>query len=172
MKCRFVTTILWCLLLCACGVPAVPPQSALPVAMAGTIAISEPRVRLPVSGQDQTAAYLTLQNNGAQGDSLVAVTSPFADKIELHAHIKTADSMMTMRQITKIDVPANATIPLSPGGVHIMIKSVKPGLTIGQSFPMTLTFASGNTTEIEVPIVENPKLSAPDVTDSKGAHQH
>ncbi len=156
----------------ACGAPLAPPQSLIPVAIAGSIAISEPRVRLPVAGQDMTAAYLTLTNEGAQSDQLVGASSPNAGAVELHAHIKTGDGMMSMRKIRQIDVPGDTTIPLSPGGLHIMLKQVQPGLKLGDTLALNLTFSSGAKASFRVPVVVNPALHQNTPKSDKGAHQH
>jgi periplasmic copper chaperone A len=156
----------------ACGAPQAPPQAGATVGLAGTIAISEPRMRLPASGQDQTAAYLTLTNSGGRADRLISVTSAVAGKLELHAHTKTAEGMMMMRQLDYIEVPAGAAIPLVPGGLHIMVKQVKPDLKIGQTVPLELTFASGVSANIMVPVVANPRSQTEGVSQDKQSHQH
>jgi periplasmic copper chaperone A len=155
-----------------CGVPAPPPQSGASVGQAGTIIMSEPRVRLPAAGQDQTAAYLTLTNTGTKADRLISAKSPHAGKLELHAHTKTSDGMMMMRHLDYIEVPAGATIPLVPGGLHIMVKQVKRDLKVGQTLPLELTFASGVSANIIVPVVANPRSQTEGVSQDKQGHQH
>jgi copper(I)-binding protein len=158
------------LVLAACGGAAPPPKAASPVAKAGSISISEPRVRIPLNGRDQTAAYLTLTNTGTKADRLISASSPHAGKLELHAHLKTADGMMAMRQINQIDIPAGAQVPLTPGGLHLMVKQVKPGLKVGDVLALKLVFASGQTAQFDAPIVANP--SADMGKEHKGGHQH
>lgn len=167
------TAVLAVGMLSACGGPTTPPQAGPPIAMAGSIAISEPRVRLPPQGRDQTAAYMTLTNQGTTTDSLVSATSLGAGRVELHAHITTADNMKAMRQISQIEVPAGATIPLSPGGFHIMFKKLKPGLDVGDALPISLTFASGATAQFALPVVANPNSQDSDKAKANGGgHQH
>jgi periplasmic copper chaperone A len=172
MKFPVLTVSVALTLLGACGSPQAPPQAVTPIATVGSIAISEPRVRLPVAGRDQTAAYLTLTNTGTQADRLVGVSSPAANKLELHAHLKTADGLTAMREITSIDVPAGATIPLSPGGLHIMVKGIKAPMIMGQTMLLEVAFASGKKAIFAAPIVSNPKAQEEGLTDEGGGHKH
>jgi periplasmic copper chaperone A len=159
--------------LVACGTPKAPHQSATPVAIAGSIEISEPRVRVPIEGRDQTAAYLTLTNRGQKADSLISASSTDAGKLELHAHIKTDEGMMAMREVKQIAVPAGATIPLSPGGFHIMVKQINDGLKTGDRLPIELTFASGAKASFKLQVVNNPSLEAAGKSGENNAkHQH
>jgi periplasmic copper chaperone A len=166
-------TVSTLVLLGACGAPIAPPQSALPIATAGSIEISEPRVRLPSEGRNQTAAYMTLTNRGTKTDSLVSATSIGATKLELHAHIKTQDGLMAMREINRIEVPAGATIPLSPGGYHIMVKQLTKNLKTGNTLPIDLSFASGAKASLALPVVDNPRSQTNGKHDEDvGGHKH
>lgn len=172
MKLSRFALLSFMIVLSACGAPAPPPQALPPVAMAGAIAIFEPRVRLPPPGTGQTAAYFTMTNQGAVGDRLVSASSPMAETLELHAHMKSADGMMMMREITAIDVPARATIPLSPGGLHIMLKGVKAEIKVGDNVPIELAFASGMRTQVQMPVVANPVMAPATKDNAKSSHQH
>jgi copper(I)-binding protein len=160
------------LIVSGCGGPVASPLAAKPVAQAGTIAISEPRVRIPTEGRDITAAYLTLNNIGTKPDALISASSTDAGKLELHAHVKTADGMNAMREINQILVPAGATIPLAPGGFHIMVKQLKADLKLGGELPITLTFSSGATAQFSLPVVANPSLGEEEKGHEHGKHQH
>jgi periplasmic copper chaperone A len=160
------------LALAACGSPETPPTAVPPVATAGTIAISEPRLRIPPPGTTQTAAYFTLTNQGEKEDRLVGASSPDAGKLELHAHITSQTGMSEMRQVTAISIPAHATIPLSPGGLHVMVKAIKRDVTLGDSVVVRLVFASGNTAQFSVPVVSNPVQPSPTKDATKAGHQH
>jgi periplasmic copper chaperone A len=152
-----LTVLFAAVLVSACDTATTPPAPLPPVAVAGDIAISEPRMRLPPPGSSQTAAYLTLTNNGNKADRLVGATSSQIGKIELHAHVKSADGLMGMRALNAIDVPAHTTIPLSPGGLHLMAKDVAAGLDIGDTVAITVTFASGKKAQFLMPVVSNPR---------------
>jgi periplasmic copper chaperone A len=167
----FIRMLMSTTLLLATYVAAVA-QTAPAVAKAASISISEPRVRVPLNGRDQTAAYLTLTNSGTKADRLISASSPSAGKLELHAHLTTADGLMAMRQINQIDVPAGAQVPLTPGGLHIMVKQVKPGLKVGDTLAIMLIFASGQSVRFSAPIVANPSADMGKGKAQKSRHQH
>ena len=48
--------------------------------------------------------------------------------------------MMTMRQVPSIEVPADGSVELKPGGLHIMLLDVKKTLAVGDTLEVTLTF--------------------------------
>jgi periplasmic copper chaperone A len=156
----------------ACGPAPLPPAVQKPAATAGNIVISEPRVRIPPPGTNQTAAYLTLTNTGDTPDRLIAASSSSAHKLELHAHMKSDNGMMKMRDIPAIDIPARTSIPLAPGGLHIMMKEVRQGLKIGDMIEIELSFENGGSTRVQMPIVSNPSLNGADQKPAKETHQH
>lgn len=170
---RLSSLLLLAASLTACERAAPPPQALPPVARAGSIDISEPRMRLPPPGRDQTAAYFTLLNTSSVGDKLVAASSPHIRSIELHAHMKGANGMMEMRALTAINIPPNSVVPLSPGGLHLMARGLQPNLKAGESVNIVLEFASGQSARIAVPLVVNPSLDGPSKDKAKaGEHRH
>jgi periplasmic copper chaperone A len=92
----------------------------------------------PLGGKDVTAAYFTLRNAGP-ADKLVSASSPVAKSIEFHISEMT-DGMMSMRRIASIDAPANGTVTLAPGGMHMMLFGVSPDLQAGADEPVTIVF--------------------------------
>jgi len=60
--------------------------------------------------------------------------------------------MMQMRQVPSIAVPAGTTVTLEPGGLHIMLLDLAAPLTAGQTFDMTLEFASGERLVVPVSV--------------------
>jgi copper(I)-binding protein len=103
-----------------------------------TISVERPWVRLPAVAGEPGAAYFRL-TGGAEGTSLVSVSSPLVKKIELHESM-TGGSMSSMKKLDDVDFSYDGTIEFRPGGKHAMIfglpASVKPGTTL----PLTFAF--------------------------------
>ena len=55
---------------------------------------------------------------------------------------------MGMRPVERIAAPAHATTTLAPGGYHIMLIGLVKPLVSGDTVQVTLTFASGTTTQV------------------------
>jgi copper(I)-binding protein len=95
------------------------------------------------------AVYMTIKNTGSTDDRLVAVATPVADRAQLHIEMND-NGIMKMRPLSAIDVKANSTVTLAPGGMHVMLIGLKQRLKEGQSFPMTLTFEKAGTLHVTV----------------------
>jgi len=125
------------------------------LAAAGAIAqTADPQItaawaRATPGAAQTAAAYVTMVS--AAGDRLTAVSTPAAQKAELHT--MTMDgNVMKMRQVDAIDLPPGQTVTLKPGGYHIMLTGLAQPLTEGQTFPLTLTFAKAGAQQVTVTV--------------------
>lgn len=99
-------------------------------------------------------AYLTIENKGA-ADKLVSLTSPVAETVEIH-QTKESNGMMMMEPVQGgLDIPANGSVEMKPGGYHIMLMNLKEDLKAGTTFSLTLKFQSGQEIAMAVPVREN-----------------
>ncbi|MCK5665218.1 MAG: copper chaperone PCu(A)C, partial [Thiotrichaceae bacterium] len=71
--------------------------------------------------------------------------------VELHTHTH-ENGMMMMRQVEKMDIPANGETTLQPGGLHIMLIGLHNELQLDQKVSLTLEFEDGSSKEIEAPV--------------------
>ena len=55
---------------------------------------------------------------------LVQVQSPVAGVVEIH-EMKMDGGVMRMRPIAALELPANRTVELKPGGYHVMLMDLK-----------------------------------------------
>ena len=103
---------------------------------ADAVSVSNPWVRATVPGQSVAGAYMDI--TAKTRTALVAVESPVAGKAELHT--MTMDGgVMKMRPLEKLELPANKTVTLKPGGYHVMLIDIKRELKAGERVPLTLT---------------------------------
>jgi periplasmic copper chaperone A len=110
------------------------------VAATPTVTVSQPWARASAGAATTGAAYVTL-TGGASDDTLVGVSAPVADTVQVHES-SAEGGVMRMRQVTGgVAIPARKTVSLQPGGYHIMMIGLHQPLVAGQSFPLTLTFA-------------------------------
>jgi copper(I)-binding protein len=104
--------------------------------------------RAPAAG-----GFLTITNHGGETDRLIAVSSPVAAIGEIH-EMKVEDGVMTMRPLDRgLEIPANETVVLEPGGYHIMLIDLKAPLVEGEDVPVTLTFETAGSIETLLHIV-------------------
>jgi copper(I)-binding protein len=100
-----------------------------------------------------SAAYMTIENTGGV-DRLVGVSGDVAAMIQVH-QTKESNGMMVMEEVMGgVDVPANGTLELKPGGYHVMLMNVTSQLKPGDTFRLTLTFGSGKEITVDVMVRE------------------
>lgn len=123
------------------------------------IVASDAWARPTLRGTSTGAVYLMLRNRGAAGDRLVGVSTPAAERAEVHEDV-TENGVMSMRPVPELALPVGASTAIEPGRYHIMLIGVKAPLSAGQSFPITLTFASAPPLEVSVAVTRTPPKSA------------
>jgi len=147
--------VAFALALGACGNPTTPSTSSSTAPSASVAAISVTDVwSRPALGttdaQPTDAAlgtmdgptgvvYMTIRNSGSAPDRLLTIESPVAGASELHASIDSS-GIMSMRPLDGIDIPADGTVVLKPGGFHIMLVGLKRDLRLDDTFDVVLRF--------------------------------
>ncbi len=114
------------------------------------LTITQPWARATPPAAVTGAGYLTITNNGTADDILLSVTSDFAEVNEVH-EMTMADDRMVMRPLEDgLVIPAGETVVLRPGGFHLMFVQLVDGLVEGTEVPVTLTFETTGTVEINL----------------------
>ena len=57
-----------------------------------------------------------------------------------------------MRRVEKIDLPANGSVELKPGGLHIMLIGLEHQLQADERIPLTLRLEDGSEIQLETPV--------------------
>ena len=129
------------LLLLSCA----PKRTAPP-----QISISGAWSRATAAGQSTAAVYLSIANKGGGDDKLLNASTPIG---QATLHSSTMDGgVMRMRPLESLDIPAQSTVQLKPGGTHIMVTGVKQPLIAGSSFPFALHFDRSGDRQINVDV--------------------
>ena len=119
--------------------------------MLGDLSIHRPWSRELPPVAPNGAAYFRVENGGSETVRIVSVSTPIADRAELHAH-ETDGGVMKMRHLHELEVPAGGEVSFEPGGLHVMLIGLKQPLVDGESFPLTLGFDEAGTIEVTVEI--------------------
>lgn len=125
------------LMLAACGKPAKPEAE-------------DAWVRLPAMPGRPAAAYLTIEG-GTKSTTLTAVTTPRAQRSELHETVPAEGQpgVVRMKPVTQVPVAARDEVSFVPGGRHIMLFGLDPQVAPGGRVPLRLTFADGQVLEVQ-----------------------
>ncbi len=126
-------------------------------AMAGVMSDAKPTDAASAMGEGGAngAMYLTISNSGGAPDRLVKASGDIAKSIELHTVIKSGD-VIQMRPVEAIEVPANASVALQPGGFHVMLIGLKRDLKLGDTFDITLQFEQAGPVTVQA-VVKQPE---------------
>jgi copper(I)-binding protein len=108
------------------------------------------------------AVFLTIKAVGSP-DRLIAVTSPIAEKVELHEST-IEQGVMKMREVRSVPMAAEQSVTLMPSGRHIMLMRLKQALNEGDRIPLTLTFENAGSVEATAIVA---KAGAPRPMDGK-----
>ncbi|WP_380277839.1 copper chaperone PCu(A)C [Kitasatospora purpeofusca] len=115
---------------------------------AARLSVADSYIPLPPAG-GMAAGYLTVRNDGGQGDELVKVSSPGASSVTMHR-----STASTMEQVDKLDVPAHGALQLARGGTHLMIMGWQKAPAVGDELELDLTFTRTGTISVKVPVKE------------------
>lgn len=130
------------------------PACERPAPAAERVEVREARARATPPGVEHGAAFLTL-SNGGPATQLIAARASVGRAVELHSHVE-SDGVMKMRRVPAIEVPANGTVELRPGGLHLMLMWLEAPLSVGQTVEITLEFKDGSTQVIRAPVEALP----------------
>jgi hypothetical protein len=131
-----------------------PPPSGVPIQVEDAWARAAPLMpamgAMPMSG-GTGAVYLTLRNGGAEPETLVGAASDAAETVELHETIQDG-TVMRMRPVAQLVIPAGTVLAMTPGGLHLMLINLKRALRPGEQVAVTLTFAHAAPLTVQVPV--------------------
>lgn len=117
--------------------------------------VSDAWVRDAPPGAPMLAAYLTLHNRGAQDRVLVEVRSRAFPHVMLHSS-EVIDGVARMHQLDKLVIPAHATVTLEPGGMHLMMPTPEPPLSVGDEVEFELLFGDGSELAVQAEVRKKP----------------
>jgi copper(I)-binding protein len=102
-----------------------------------------PVIRLPVVMGRPGSGYFDLRIAGDRG-ALLSVSSPQAGRIEMHETMMNG-TMANMRPIARIPVRDGEVLSFRPGGRHLMVYDLRPGVAAGDTITLVFHFERGGT---------------------------
>ena len=131
--------------------PAVHAQ------VVGDLRITSAAALPSIPGARNGGGFLGIVNSGP-ADEIVRASSPVCGHVELHT-MTMENTIMRMREVGKIPVPAGQTLQMRPGsGYHLMLMDLKQSLDVGQTIPVEVTFAKAGTVKVELKVEPRDKI--------------
>lgn len=137
---------------------------------AADLHVRDAYVREMPPGQQNTAAFMHLQNTGNKPVVIVRAESARASTVELHRHSH-ANGVMRMEAVPSITVPASGEFVFKSGQYHVMLLGVKPPVKAGETVPLVFITETGERIASNLPV--KPIVAAqPSVDEHKGHDRH
>jgi periplasmic copper chaperone A len=108
-------------------------------------------IRLPARPGAPAAGYFTV-HGGSSDMTLVSVNCADAIQTTMHESV-TQGGMAEMKDISSVAVPAGKKIAFSPGGRHLMLYHLNPGIKPGRMVPLLFTFSDATRLQLNVPVI-------------------
>ena len=113
--------------------------------------IEEGFVRGLPPGQQTTAGFMKLVNDGDSDVTIVGASTDSAERAEIHAHIH-RNGMMSMQRVVSIVVPAQSEFVLEPGEHHLMLINLYKPLSESDTVFVELLSAAGHKVNATLPV--------------------
>lgn len=125
----------------------------MPEHILGDLVLKAPFARATLPNQPVAGAFLQVTNNGTEDDVLIAVSSPVAERGEVHEMAMDGDTMRMRELADGLVIPAGETVELKPGGYHLMFMQLKEPLVEGDTVEATLEFQNAGTVKVPFSIM-------------------
>ena len=137
----------------AAGAAAPSPAPAPPAngTTVGNLTVYDAYIRQPAS-PDVAAAYLTVRNDGSAADQLSSAYCGAAGTTSVHAD-SAAMQPGDEAKSTPLQVPAGATVSLTPAKGHIMLDKLTGTLRAGDTVSLLLRFDTAGQVLLDVPVI-------------------
>lgn len=111
-------------------------------------------VKLAPPGATVNAAYMKIHNPQIRVQTIVGVSADCCAMAMLHQTRKHGDKV-SMDHLDLLAVPAQASVQLTPGGLHIMLMKPAQELVIDSEVKITFSFSDGTTQHINLSVKKN-----------------
>jgi len=99
------------------------------------------------------AGYMTMHNPGPGALSVVSVRSEAFASVEIHRSFM-QDGMMRMEPVDDLEIEADASIKLEPGGLHLMMMMPKEPTSPGDEIVIFIELDDGSEQSLKMTVVE------------------
>lgn len=129
---------------------------------AAALNITHPWIREAPPTARVLAAYMSIENPGDSAITISGISSPDFASAEIHRTV-IDDGVARMQRVRQLAVPANGTVTLEPGGLHLMLFGPVRMLGAGDTVTLTVQLDSGSCMTVSTPVIRQ---------DDDHSHQH
>ncbi|MCG3143762.1 MAG: hypothetical protein HONDAALG_01133 [Gammaproteobacteria bacterium] len=125
---------------------------------AGSVRVAEAWIEEGPPDVPVLAGYATIHNPTAQTARVLNVSSPRAERIEIHRS-EITENTVTMTRVDELPIPPGGEIRFTPAGYHLMIYGVAQPPAAGEKLPVEFEFDGARKVTVEA-IVRRSEGSA------------
>lgn len=104
--------------------------------------VASGHIMAPATPDRPAAGYFTIEGGSAPVD-LVAVTTNFAQRTEMHQTVK-ENGMTAMKELLRAPVPMQGKLEFKPGANHLMIWNINGAALRAGKLPMVFIFSNND----------------------------
>ena len=132
-------------------VAALPALALVSCAKEKELSVTDAWVSFAPVRTTPSAAYFTV-HGGPQDVSLIGVSTEVAIRSEMHETM-TEGNMASMKPVMNVQIPAGSTVEFKPGGKHVMLWNINPGIAPPKRIILTFAFSNGERIQADAPLV-------------------
>lgn len=102
---------------------------------------------------------MKLTNSGTETDRLIEVTSPIAERAEIHRSV-VENGVASMRPVEKLAIDPGAILDFDAEKLHVMFIKPNRQLKDGEKFPAKLVFEKAGSVDVEFMVQMRPSKPA------------
>jgi periplasmic copper chaperone A len=133
------------------GLATVSALSLAACAKEKELNVTDAYVRYSPVRANPSAAYFTV-HGGPQDVSLIGVSTEVAIRSEMHESMN-ANGMASMKPVMSVPVPAGSIVKFEPGGKHVMLWNINPGIKPPKRITFTFAFSNGERIQADAPLI-------------------
>ncbi|TPG54415.1 copper chaperone PCu(A)C [Sphingomonas glacialis] len=115
------------------------------------LSVDKAYIRLAAVPSRPAVAYFTI-HGGTADTALIAVSSEVSVKNELHESMQSG-GLSAMKPVGDVPIRSGSTVVFAPGGKHLMLFDMNPGIKPGRAVTLTFTFANNQRIAFDAPTI-------------------
>lgn len=108
-------------------------------------------IKLAPPAATTNAAYMQISNPELQTQTIVGISADCCAMVMLHRMQYDGDKV-SMAHLDQLAIPAQSSVQLAPGGMHIMLMQAHEKLLLNHQVAITLKFSDGHSQTINLTV--------------------
>ncbi len=121
---------------------------------AAQVQVENAWIQLAPPAATANAAYMEIVNPQLRPQTIVGVSADCCAGVMLHKTRREGDKVV-MEHLNLLSIPAQSSVQLAPGGMHIMLTEAEEELTLERKVRITFSFGDGSTQEFELDVKQD-----------------